>query len=254
MTDSRTIKKTTLADQVFDAIKESVTSEQYQPGDKIPSENELAALYGVNRLTVRLALQKLNTLGVVETRQGEGTFVKRFSFTDYISEISDFYMKPEMLDDVCAFRKLIEVECVRLAIEHYSREDINVLEKIYLEYAGIPYIGTTPSASLTERFIELDYQFHYQICKMSQNSLYILAYKTAKEIICRYLRVIARSRLAGFQKEGYINDKGNLLEKADLHLEILNGIKAKDFDACKKIYETIVDYKELEPASAGKII
>lgn len=43
-----------------------------------PSESDLADLFGVNRLTVRLALQKLNTLGILDTRVGDGTYVCAF--------------------------------------------------------------------------------------------------------------------------------------------------------------------------------
>ena len=60
-------KKISASEQVFEALQSQISSGVWKVGDRLPSEGELAERYGVNRLTVRVALQKLNALGVVET-------------------------------------------------------------------------------------------------------------------------------------------------------------------------------------------
>ena len=72
------IRKVSASEQVCEAIQAQISSGVWKVGDKLPSESELAAKFGVNRLTVRMALQKLNALGIVETRTGSGTFVIEF--------------------------------------------------------------------------------------------------------------------------------------------------------------------------------
>ena len=77
-------KKISASEQVFEALQSQISSGVWKVGDRLPSEGELAERYGVIRLTVRVALQKLNALGVVETRTGSGTYVIEFDFEGYL--------------------------------------------------------------------------------------------------------------------------------------------------------------------------
>ena len=61
------IRRLSVVDQVSDSIKQSLLDQVWKEGDKLPSEGELAEYYGVNRLSVRMALQKLSTLGLCQT-------------------------------------------------------------------------------------------------------------------------------------------------------------------------------------------
>jgi GntR family transcriptional regulator len=64
-----------LYERVRQAIAASITDGTYAPGDRLPSESRLAEDLGVNRLTVRRAIEELARAGVVESRQGSGTYV-----------------------------------------------------------------------------------------------------------------------------------------------------------------------------------
>ena len=65
------IEKISVIDQVVDEIKQTIINQELKAGDKLASESEMAELYGVNRLSVRMALQKLSTLGVIRARAGQ---------------------------------------------------------------------------------------------------------------------------------------------------------------------------------------
>ena len=69
------IQKTPLHEIVVKQIVESISLGLYRKGDRLPSENNLCALYGVSRITMRKALKQLVTLGFIETRQGQGSTV-----------------------------------------------------------------------------------------------------------------------------------------------------------------------------------
>ena len=58
------VVKSSVSQQVFDQLREQILSGGWKPGDKLPSENELAAQFGVSRVTVRNALQRLSGLGL----------------------------------------------------------------------------------------------------------------------------------------------------------------------------------------------
>jgi GntR family transcriptional regulator len=65
--------------QVFLVLQDGIAERRYAPGEALPGEEELARLFGVSRVTIRAALETLNALGLVERRQGVGTFVRELS-------------------------------------------------------------------------------------------------------------------------------------------------------------------------------
>ena len=70
-----------------------------------------------------MALQKLNTLGIIETRVGEGSFVRDFSLQPVLSELTVFYEGEDKYRDVQQLRSLLENECLDLAIRSATDED-----------------------------------------------------------------------------------------------------------------------------------
>ena len=69
------VKKNT-ADRVYENLFHMLVSGDYAPGDRIPSEHELKERFNVSRNTIRAALNRMNALGIIETRQGDGTYLK----------------------------------------------------------------------------------------------------------------------------------------------------------------------------------
>ncbi|NPU13453.1 GntR family transcriptional regulator [Bradyrhizobium sp. 83012] len=65
--------------QVFLVLQDEIAERRYAPGEVLPAEADLAALFGVSRVTVRAALDTLDELGLIERRQGIGTFVRELS-------------------------------------------------------------------------------------------------------------------------------------------------------------------------------
>jgi DNA-binding GntR family transcriptional regulator len=75
MAENLPVQNPPLADQVYEIILKSILSGEYQPGNRLPSENELADLYQVSRPTIRTAFSRLGELGYVIRKRGVGTFV-----------------------------------------------------------------------------------------------------------------------------------------------------------------------------------
>ena len=73
------VKQKTVVDQVMDQIKELIASGEYKPGDKIPTEMELAKDFGLGRSSIREAIKIFNYLGVLESRAAIGTIVRERS-------------------------------------------------------------------------------------------------------------------------------------------------------------------------------
>jgi len=118
------------ASSVYSNLLESITSGKYPPGSRLPSENQLKEEYGVSRNTLRLAISRLNSLGILETRRGAGTYVRRQS-VDYLlgAAMPVFTLRDYDLPSILEFRKGLEVEEVRLAAERATPDDLRTLRR-----------------------------------------------------------------------------------------------------------------------------
>lgn len=243
------LKRLPLTEQVYLAIKEGIVSGKWKVGDKLPSENELAEIFGVNRLTVRGALQKLNILGIVETRVGEGTFVLNFNFRKYISEVAEFTMQPEQESEIKDFRKLLEIECARLAIKIATEEELNELKGLADECKAIglklneSYQDGSFEKETYVEYVNADLNFHCQVCKMSHNSLYVNCFNLVRESILRYILLMLEKH---YKK--YIEAGGTVAEYFKIldHDKLYNAIKDKDFERCKELYIDMIDPEEFK--------
>ncbi|POP33877.1 FadR family transcriptional regulator [Lactonifactor longoviformis] len=235
------IRKMSAPDLVCKEMKALISQGIWEENKKIPSEGELAETFGVNRFTVRMALQKLNTLGVLDTRMGDGTYVCSFDFDKHMQNISEFYMTPDLLNDVAEFRAIIEVECARLAILRATEEDLlqlkrccEVFEKDITAYVNAPR-GSRNRELFYEKFNDSDIEIHTQLCKMSHNDLLIYAFSTAKEAIREHMYTIGHQRVIHLEPGEDIGSVKN-------HWEIYHAIEKKDFDMCRSLLIDMIDY------------
>ncbi|MPW26345.1 GntR family transcriptional regulator [Alkalibaculum sp. M08DMB] len=231
--DNKKNKKIThisAVDQVCSNLKEGILSGEWTTGTKLPSESDLSALYGVNRLTVRMALQTLSTIGVVETRAGDGTYVKSFSISHIFHHVSDFYYEKKSFEEIYALRRLIEVECCRLAILNATKEEELELKTSLDQYlvAKEEFRKCLTDESLNT-LVDEDLLFHYQICLMSHNSVYADVFIFTKNIIRQYLSGIISKKNDLWLQKKYNDD-------LDDHVSVYKSICEKDFESCKKFY------------------
>lgn len=238
LNNSMKIKKINAYDQVYYGIKNAIIDKTWKVNEKLPSETELAKMFGVNRMTIRAALQKLNMLSIVETKVGDGTYVKEFDFSDYINEVTELYMKPKLLEDVCDFRKLIEVECAKLAIERSTEQELNELDDICTEFEKLKK-QVDPKFDVKDlpKLAKMDLKFHKKICEMSHNEIYLQCFMVAEEPIYQYLMLILNKRVDGWKKKSI-----SILDGDYRHRAIYQAIRNKDYETCRKYYLDMIDH------------
>ena len=234
------IRKNSAPELVCEKMEEFISQGIWKMDEKVPSEAELAEMFGVNRFTVRMALQKLNTLGILETHMGDGTYVRSFNLEKHLQNIYHFYMTPELLEDVSEFRRIIEIECARLAIRRRTAEDLEELKQCCLTFEDriTSYVNANKDplkrSLLFEQFNNDDIAFHTQLCKMSHNDLLIYAYSTAKEAIRQHMSASAHKRVMDLSP-------GDEIISVSSHWKIYHAIAEKDFRTCKKILTEMFD-------------
>ncbi len=241
MEGSMKVKRVHVHEQVFDYMREAIKNKQWAVGEKIPPEVELSEMFGVNRLTVRMAIQKLSGMGLVETRQGDGTYVKQFSFPAYMNQISDFYMTPKLLDDVFEFRKTFEIACALSAMENATDSEFDKLWELCQTFETTKHeLARGYSEEVFQRLLEQDIAFHFQICRMSHNDLFSYVFEVAREPVKQYFNVILKKRV-----DRWTSDNIDVTSWKDLHRVIFDAIKAKDVEQCKNAFLRMLD-REVE--------
>lgn len=231
------ISRVSIVEQVCASIKQDIAGGVWKAGQRIPTEAEFAELFGVNRLSVRMALQKLSTLGIIETRVGEGSFVKTFSLKPVLSEIAVFYADDEKLHEVQQLRNLLEGECMNLAILNASDEEKTELKAILDRYneCAMRYNANLDNLALLDEMVETDFAFHYKVVKMSHNSLYKDVYYMVQQLIRGHITQLISTRAHRRKQKGL----DSWLEN-DTHIHIYEGIVNADVEATRRAREEIL--------------
>ncbi|MHC0037380.1 FadR/GntR family transcriptional regulator [Pseudoneobacillus sp. C159] len=140
--------------EIVKQLRGLITQERLKPGDKLPSERELSERLNVGRSSVREALRALELLGLIETRRGEGTFIRDFRGNQLVQLLGTFVLQDEKaIKDVIETRNYIEMDCLRLAVGRKTKTDLATLRsKIQSEIVD-------------------DEQFFFEIAEMAENYL-----------------------------------------------------------------------------------
>jgi len=236
MTGIKKIERNGVSDQVYHQLKDNVLNGTWRPGEKIPSENQLVTLFGVSRASIRMAIQRMVTLGLLESRVGDGTYVREFTPGVYINELVSLVMKPEDQIEVMEFRKAIETEALRLAADRATDEDLRLLEEIYSR-ARKAFNDLD-----LETYFKEDMQFHMQIFKMSKNSIFMTTIQTLGDVLFPHFYSVARD---------FFETNEVPSQEADMHTVILEALKKKDATACVEAYTKLIEdlismYRQLQ--------
>lgn len=154
---------------------------ELMPGDRLPAENDLAEQYGVSRMTIRTALSMISAIGMIETRTGGGSYVKKFHFSDIIDTASAVMANQVKTEDVNQFRQLIETASLNnLRGKKIISSDIKYLRSC------CDRMGAGEDRGSKSDIAKADYDFHKHICKMSGNMLFIYSYDMIGSIMLAY--------------------------------------------------------------------
>lgn len=194
------INKKSTADLVSDKIKELITDHTWKAGQKIPTEMELSKIFGVNRLTVRIALQRLSALGLLDIRVGDGTYVKQFDLNDQICELADFYISQETIENVTEYREVIESGCIPTILRRYTEEELEHFHELCLRFQAELeqyYKETDPerARSFFLKTVDTSEDLHASLIGMTHNSLMMYAFSLAKEPMRRHIHYNAAQRI-----------------------------------------------------------
>jgi GntR family transcriptional repressor for pyruvate dehydrogenase complex len=210
--DFEVVRRNKVYEEVAKQI-ERLILKKLKPGDKLPSERELAEMLQVSRSSIRDAIRSLELVGLVEPRQGAGTIVRERSAESSGNPFTEtLKRRQELVTELLDFRKMLEPPLAARAATHASAEDISEMEEILQRQEEKQDQGNVAIAE--------DAEFHYSIALASGNSVVLKVIDTLMDLLRETrensLQVLGRSQksLAG-------------------HRRILAAIKRHDAEAAK---------------------
>lgn len=147
---------------ITDELRRMIEAGLIQPGEKLGSIDQLAANYRVGRSTVREALSHLKALGLIESRQGGGTYVRKPGLEPHALLESLHHSNAE-LSQVLQVRKILEVGAAELATRHRTDEDVEELGKLIEQMRDA--VGNEELSPI------YDANFHLAIANASGNAI-----------------------------------------------------------------------------------
>jgi DNA-binding FadR family transcriptional regulator len=164
----RTAQRASLVDQVIEQLKEQITSGSWRLHAKIPTETVLAEQLGVGRNTVREAVRALTHAGLLDCRQGDGTYVRA---TSELSGAMARRLRTAEHLEILEVRRALEVEAAKLAAVRRTEGDIELIEAALLrrEQAWVE--------AEVDAFVEADLAFHVAVVEATHNRVLIELYK-----------------------------------------------------------------------------
>src|SRR5690349_14015765 len=175
--------KQRVAEEIVEQLRGLILKGSYSPGQKLPPERRLAEELGVNRASLREAIKALEQMGLVKTRQGDGTRVLDFMRTAGVELVShlipvDGQPNLEVLGDVVEFRRFFGREVARQAANKATDEDIRRLEELA---DSVP-----ESAADGEAMLKLDFEFYVELTRVGRNRVFQLLINTIRSAVVNY--------------------------------------------------------------------
>jgi GntR family transcriptional repressor for pyruvate dehydrogenase complex len=203
-----TVHRGRVYEQVLKQLQEQIVTGRLKPGDKLPPERELAQRFKVSRSSVRDAIQALQVMRLVRSRQGGGTAVCEISADTLASPLSQALAGQQgLIAELIEARKIIEPPLAARAAVNATEEEIERLEEILCRQEE--------KTRRSEPILEEDSDFHYTIALAARNSV-------VRRMVDLLMDLLRASRSRNMQIPG------RLARSLAGHRRVLAAIRSRD--------------------------
>lgn len=211
MTDIAPLIKRSLVDQALEQLRQRINGGAWSIGQRLPTEPELASELGISRNTVREAMRVLAFSGLIEVRQGDGSYLR--ALVDPLDTLKA--LSQCSLEQARETRQILETEAICLAALRRTDEDLKAL-RAALDTSASHYHGDL------DHYIACDLAFHCLLVDAAHNP-------TLSELY-RYF-----SSVVGAQLHQTLNIVPRRQEVFDLHIDLLEAVEQRDPERAKAI-------------------
>jgi GntR family transcriptional repressor for pyruvate dehydrogenase complex len=226
------IRRKTVVEHVMERMKELIASGQFKINDKIPTEQELANMFGIARNSIREAIKIFQYLGVLDSQTGRGTYVCDRAKISSEALTWSILLGENDLFEMIHLRSVLEQEGLRrlVALRSEKPEDVTpVLQALQNE---VDNIKRAVQGMDLDALIQADYAFHGIIIGASGNSLFTAIYHTLRsfmheEIKKTYIGVDIQNSFHEHQEFVDLIKTGEIDEVLDVHSRHIQSVGAK---------------------------
>ena len=208
----KAVEKKRAYEDIVKQVRDLIEKGRLKKGDRLPTERELTDAFKLSRATVREAIRTLESMRLVERRQGEGTYVLVSSEEALVHPLAATLHEKDDLADIFFVRKVIEPVIAQLAAEHATREELRELDDILKKQEKDRSGGIN--------IVETDSAFHNSLARMARN-------RVMERLLLAIVDLLAKSR------EGYLQNEERARGSLHGHRDILAAVKSGDGDAAK---------------------
>jgi GntR family transcriptional regulator, transcriptional repressor for pyruvate dehydrogenase complex len=204
-----------VADDAILGIKQLIISGRVGLGEKLPRESELAAQLGLSRNSLREAVRALALIGVLNARQGDGTYVTALGpqlLMEATSFVADFLQDQQALLELLEVRRLLEPTATALAAVRISEPELSRL---------LDCRRRMESASTVEELVEADDEFHG-----------VIADATGQATLASLVKSLAGRTLRARIWRG-LADEGALEQTKRAHAAIYEALEDRDAELAR---------------------
>jgi GntR family transcriptional regulator, transcriptional repressor for pyruvate dehydrogenase complex len=212
-TVSSIIKRQNIYQQLVEHLQQYIIDNALRPGDRLPTEAELADRFRVSRQSVREAVKVLESVGVVETRPRDGSRLKKMDtqhLTDHLRFI--FELDGATVKEMAATRRVIEAAFVPIVVENADETDFQRMEAAIARMREHTQRGET--------FAEADIAFHQAIARATKNRV-----MAGFGVMLQEFFVHLRPRI--------LADEAKQRQSIAEHEQIVQALRSKDIEAAQ---------------------
>ena len=230
-------KNGTTAEEVVTRLRDMIHGGELHSGDRLPPERDLAKLLGVSRPTLRAGIRSLSTVGILQSRQGAGTFVAEAEESPTLDS-SPLRMLSALLgftsDEMFEARLALEMSIAGLAAERATSEQMTLMAE---EVAGM-----FASLDEPEQYLVHDMQFHQTIAAASNNRIL-----TALMNMVATILFDTRSKTVKRAKD--------LKQSAEQHRNIYRAMRERDSEAARAaMHDHLIETQKAQRLEREKML
>jgi GntR family transcriptional repressor for pyruvate dehydrogenase complex len=169
------IKTQNISFHVLERIKNMILNENLRPGSRIPTETVLAERFGVGKSSIREAVKMLEVLGVLDTKHGDGTFIRNEPCAELINPLAYQLLVLERTpNEIIELRAAFEPTFTTMAMKSATEDDIRRIDGTIKNFINNIQLGIQTA--------EDDLGFHYAILESTHNPFIILIGRTILQL------------------------------------------------------------------------
>ncbi len=222
------VKKESAVDFIINTFKRLLIEKKMVPGDRLPSETELAENLNVSRGSIREAMKILSAFGIVEIKRGDGTYIANSSNKSIFDPfLFNLIISDANNQELVELRESMEEQVIKLILKNAKDKDLEMIEETYLDMKRAIENGVSDPKILTEH----DLEFHARLGSATKNILFEKIYEFILELFSHSI-------------EGTHYYPQNGTAALNLHWQIIESLKERNLDkALKSLEKSIREWK-----------